>query len=196
MHTIIYSLKSLSLISARVKYLLTIYSCDNIQTLHKNKQKIIKFLLINATEIFTSDTLCHVIHWLIKLHSLLDQRCSDKMLKFNIFLLLLWFSNVSCAKDWWENGNFYQIYPRSFQDSNGDGIGDLNGITSRLPYLKQLGVSGIWLSPIFKSPMADFGYDISDYRQVHAEYGTLDDLKRLASEARKLDIKLILGEWN
>ncbi|HEY6604308.1 MAG TPA: alpha-amylase family glycosyl hydrolase, partial [Xanthobacteraceae bacterium] len=67
---------------------------------------------------------------------------------------------------WWQTGIIYQIYPRSFQDSNGDGIGDLRGITQRLPYLKELGVDAIWLSPIFPSPMADFGYDISDYTDI------------------------------
>jgi alpha-glucosidase len=65
---------------------------------------------------------------------------------------------------WWQESTVYQIYPRSFQDSNGDGVGDLNGIASRLDYLVELGVDAIWLSPIFRSPMADFGYDISDYR--------------------------------
>lgn len=114
------------------------------------------------------------------------------MFKSSVCLIVLWALSATCAKDWWENGNFYQIYPRSFQDSNGDGVGDLNGITSRVYYLKELGVSGIWLSPIFQSPMADFGYDISDYRQVHHEYGTNEDLKKLAVECGKLNIKLIL----
>ena len=67
------------------------------------------------------------------------------------------------AISWWQKGILYQIYPRSFQDSNGDGIGDISGIISRLPYLRDLGVDAIWLSPIFPSPMADFGYDISNY---------------------------------
>lgn len=115
------------------------------------------------------------------------------MVKSSVILVLLCtLSSCLSAKDWWETGNFYQIYPRSFQDSNGDGIGDLNGITSRLSYLKELGVSGIWLSPIFKSPMFDFGYDISDYREVHYEYGTIEDLRKLAAECKKLNIKLIL----
>lgn len=94
--------------------------------------------------------------------------------------------------EWWENAVFYQIYPRSFKDSNGDGVGDLNGITSKLDYLKELGITGVWLSPIFKSPMADFGYDISDYRQIHHEFGTLDDFDRLAAHCRALGIRLIL----
>lgn len=100
--------------------------------------------------------------------------------------------NVMSVSDWWQNANFYQIYPRSFQDSDGDGVGDLNGITSRLDYLKDLGVTGIWLSPIFKSPMKDFGYDISDYTQIHEEYGTLQDFQYLATRCKQLGIRLIL----
>lgn len=118
------------------------------------------------------------------------------MTKFRLCLWALALSAVCVfevsSKDWWENGNFYQIYPRSFQDSDGDGVGDLNGITSRLDYLKELGVSGVWLSPIFKSPMVDFGYDISDYTQIHEEFGTLEDFDRLAKRCRELGIKLIL----
>jgi alpha-glucosidase len=94
--------------------------------------------------------------------------------------------------EWYDNANFYQIYPRSFMDSNGDGIGDLRGIISKLSYLKDLGIDGVWLSPIFKSPMADFGYDISDYRDIQDEYGTLDDFQVLVDECNKLGIKLIL----
>lgn len=95
-------------------------------------------------------------------------------------------------QDWWETGNFYQIYPRSFKDSDGDGVGDLNGITSKLDYLKQLGTTAVWLSPIFQSPMADFGYDISDYTKIHAEFGTMEDFDRLAAHCRALGIRLIL----
>lgn len=94
--------------------------------------------------------------------------------------------------EWWEAGNFYQIYPRSFKDSNGDGVGDLNGIKSKVSYLKELGMDGVWLSPIMKSPQADYGYDISDYRDIHEEYGTLADLESLAAECKKNGIKLIL----
>mgnify|MGYP000535806587 CR=1 FL=1 len=74
---------------------------------------------------------------------------------------------------WWENAVIYQIYPRSFQDSNNDGIGDLAGITKRLDYIAGLGVDAIWISPFFKSPQKDFGYDVSDYCAIHEEYGTL-----------------------
>lgn len=92
----------------------------------------------------------------------------------------------------WRDGVVYQIYPRSFQDSNGDGIGDLPGITSRLDYLARLGVDAIWLSPIHPSPMADFGYDVSDYESVDPAFGTLDDFATLAREAHARDIRLLL----
>lgn len=101
-------------------------------------------------------------------------------------------SQVLAADEWWEYGHFYQIYPRSFQDSDGDGIGDLTGITQRLPHLKDLGVTGVWLSPIFESPMFDFGYDISDFRKIQPEYGTMEDFERLIQQCKELDIKLIL----
>ncbi|XP_028034157.1 maltase A1-like [Bombyx mandarina] len=94
--------------------------------------------------------------------------------------------------DWWENTVFYQIYPRSFKDSDGDGIGDLNGITDSLEYLKELGVGATWLSPIFKSPMYDFGYDISDFYAIQEEYGTMEDFERLLQKAKELDIKIVL----
>ncbi|BFG05993.1 maltase A1 [Drosophila madeirensis] len=96
------------------------------------------------------------------------------------------------AKDWWETAEFYQIYPRSFMDSDGDGIGDLNGITSKLEYLKDLGVTAAWLSPIFTSPMVDFGYDISDFFDIQPEYGTLEDFRALIKKANELDLKIIL----
>lgn len=111
-----------------------------------------------------------------------------------LFCAVALFSCVgkSTADDWWEYGHFYQIYPRSFQDTDGDGIGDLNGITSRLQFLKSIDVTGIWLSPIFKSPMKDFGYDISDFREIQPEYGNMEDFDRLLTRAKKLDIKVIL----
>ncbi|XP_055625270.1 maltase A3-like [Toxorhynchites rutilus septentrionalis] len=95
-------------------------------------------------------------------------------------------------KDWWEKAGFYQIYPRSFKDSDGDGIGDLNGITSKLPYLKELGVRAFWMSPINKSPMVDFGYDISDFRAIQPEYGTMQDFENLVKEAHRLNLKVIM----
>ncbi|KAH8233707.1 hypothetical protein KR026_011580 [Drosophila bipectinata] len=101
-------------------------------------------------------------------------------------------STTTTSKDWWQTAQFYQIYPRSFMDSDGDGIGDLNGITSKLEYLKELGVTAAWLSPIFTSPMVDFGYDISDFFDIQPEYGTLDDFKALIKRANELDLKIIL----
>src|SRR5438876_962173 len=93
---------------------------------------------------------------------------------------------------WWQTGVVYQIYPRSFLDSNGDGVGDLPGITSKLDYLRWLGVDAIWLSPIYPSPMADFGYDITNYTDVHPLFGTLQDLDTLLQQAHQRDLKLIL----
>ncbi len=93
---------------------------------------------------------------------------------------------------WWHERVFYQIYPRSFSDSNGDGIGDIPGIIAKLPYLKKLGIGAIWLSPLYASPNFDIGYDISDYKMVHPEYGTMDDMKALIAKAKELDIKLIM----
>src|SRR5579884_2426255 len=93
---------------------------------------------------------------------------------------------------WWQTGVIYQIYPRSLLDSNGDGVGDLPGITSKLDYLCWLGVDAIWLSPIYPSPMADFGYDVSDYTDVHPLFGTLADVDRLVAALHARDIKLII----
>jgi alpha-glucosidase len=93
---------------------------------------------------------------------------------------------------WWQTGIIYQIYPRSLQDSDGDGIGDLNGILQRLDYLAWLGVDAVWLSPIFPSPMADFGYDISDYTDIDATFGTLADFDRLLDAVHRKGLKLIL----
>lgn len=97
------------------------------------------------------------------------------------------------SKDsWWQRAVIYQVYPRSFQDSDGDGIGDLRGITERLPYLRDLGIDAVWLSPIFRSPMRDFGYDISDYRSVDPLFGTLDDFDRLVETAHATGLKVVL----
>jgi alpha-glucosidase len=93
---------------------------------------------------------------------------------------------------WWRHGIFYQVYPRSFQDSNGDGVGDLKGITARLPYIASLGVDAVWLSPIFTSPMADFGYDIADYRGIDPLFGTMADFDELLAAAHGCGLKLIL----
>ncbi|XP_049539230.1 maltase A3-like [Anopheles darlingi] len=99
---------------------------------------------------------------------------------------------ASSAEGWWKSAVFYQIYPRSFMDSDGDGIGDLRGIAQRLDYLRDNGIDGFWLSPIFRSPMADFGYDISDYYSIQPEYGTMADFDALLQEARKCGLEVIL----
>src|SRR6266850_41690 len=93
---------------------------------------------------------------------------------------------------WWQRGIIYQIYPRSFQDSNGDGIGDLPGLMERLDYLAWLGVDAIWLSPIYPSPMADFGYDVSDYTDVSPVFGTLADFDRLVAESHRRNLKVLM----
>jgi len=93
---------------------------------------------------------------------------------------------------WWQHAVFYEIYPRSFADSNNDGIGDLSGITSKLDYLKDLGVDAIWIAPCFPSPQVDFGYDVSDYQNIDPMYGTLADFDLLVSEAKKRDIRIVL----
>lgn len=95
-------------------------------------------------------------------------------------------------RKWWRNGVVYQIYPRSFCDSNGDGIGDIPGIISKLDYLKELGVDIIWLSPVYASPNCDNGYDISDYRAIHPDFGTMDDMEMLIREAKTRDIRIIM----
>ena len=95
-------------------------------------------------------------------------------------------------KKWWQNSVVYQIYPRSFQDSNGDGIGDIQGIIKRLDYLQELGIDAIWLSPVCKSPQDDNGYDISDYQVIDPMFGNLDDMEQLISEAKKRNIRIIM----
>jgi alpha-glucosidase len=100
--------------------------------------------------------------------------------------------NSSSEQNWWKNAVIYEIYPRSFQDSNGDGIGDLNGITERLDYLQKLGVDAIWLTPVYPSPQVDFGYDISDYENIDPQYGTLADFDHLVAEADKHHIRIIM----
>ncbi len=93
---------------------------------------------------------------------------------------------------WWKHAVIYEIYPRSFQDSNGDGVGDINGITSRLDYLRDLGIDAVWISPMYPSPLVDFGYDVSDYSAIDPLYGTLADFDRLVSEAKRRNIRVIM----
>ena len=93
---------------------------------------------------------------------------------------------------WWRDAVVYQVYPRSFQDSNGDGVGDLRGIESRLDYLVELGVDAFWLSPIYPSPLADFGYDVSDHTAVDPVFGTLEDFDRLLERAHARGLRLLM----
>ena len=95
-------------------------------------------------------------------------------------------------RKWWHDKVAYQIYPKSFLDTNGDGIGDLRGIISKLDYLKSLGIDIIWLSPIYKSPFVDQGYDISDYYAIAEEFGTMEEFDELLAEAKKRDMHIIM----
>ncbi|MDW7550737.1 alpha glucosidase [Pseudoalteromonas sp. SCSIO 43201] len=101
---------------------------------------------------------------------------------------------MASNNEWWKGAVIYQIYPRSFQDSNADGIGDLKGIIHRLDYIKSLGVDAVWVSPFFKSPMKDFGYDISDYRDVDPMFGAIEDFDELINQAHERDIKIIIDQ--
>lgn len=104
-------------------------------------------------------------------------------------------NTMNSAKDnmkWWKNAVVYQIYPKSFKDSNGDGIGDLKGIISKIPYLGELGIGAIWLSPVCKSPQADNGYDISDYQDIDPMFGNVDDMEELIAEAKKYNIRIMM----
>ena len=93
---------------------------------------------------------------------------------------------------WWKHAVIYEIYPRSFQDSNGDGVGDINGITSRLDYLHDLGIGAIWITPMYPSPLVDFGYDVADYGALDPLYGTMADFDRMMAEAKKRNIRVIM----
>ncbi|MGA7159286.1 MAG: alpha-amylase family glycosyl hydrolase, partial [Acidobacteriaceae bacterium] len=101
-------------------------------------------------------------------------------------------SAATSSDPWWKHAVVYEIYPRSFQDSNGDGIGDLNGITSRLGYLQSLGIDAIWIAPMYPSPQVDFGYDISNYEAVDPQYGTLADMDHLIAEGKQHHVRVIL----
>src|SRR6266700_758944 len=101
-------------------------------------------------------------------------------------------ASQASAAPWWKHAVIYEIYPRSFQDSNGDGIGDINGIASRLDYLKDLGVDAIWITPMYPSPQVDFGYDVADYEAIDPQFGTMEDFDHLFSEAKKREIRIIM----
>ncbi|HOA58542.1 MAG TPA: alpha-amylase family glycosyl hydrolase, partial [Dermatophilaceae bacterium] len=98
----------------------------------------------------------------------------------------------SPASDWWRDAVIYQVYPRSFSDSDGDGTGDLPGVTARLPHLADLGVDGLWLSPFYRSPLADAGYDVADYRDVDPRFGTLADVDTLIARAHELGLVVLV----
>ncbi|MBP8271426.1 MAG: alpha-glucosidase, partial [Sphaerotilus sp.] len=102
--------------------------------------------------------------------------------------------SMQIRSDWWRGAVIYQIYPRSFQDSNADGVGDLPGITDRLDHVAALGVDAIWISPFFKSPMKDFGYDVSDYRDVDPLFGTLADFDALLARAHQLGLRVMIDQ--
>jgi len=95
-------------------------------------------------------------------------------------------------RPWWKEATVYQVYPRSFNDSDGDGIGDIPGIVEKVDYLDDLGVDAVWLSPVYQSPQADNGYDISDYRAIDDQYGDLEDWEELLAELHDQDIRLIM----
>jgi alpha-glucosidase len=95
-------------------------------------------------------------------------------------------------RNWWADAVFYEIYIRSFQDSNGDGVGDLNGITSRLDYLADLGVTALWITPFYPSPQIDFGYDVSDHEAVDPQFGTLADFDRLLDAAHRREMRVVV----
>ena len=101
-------------------------------------------------------------------------------------------TNGATPNPWWANAVVYQIYPRSFQDTNGDGIGDLRGITARLDYLADLGVDVLWLSPVYRSPQDDYGYDISDYRDIDPMFGTLADMDELLAAAHERGLRIMM----
>src|SRR5438309_9214941 len=101
---------------------------------------------------------------------------------------------VAAIQPWWRGAAIYQIYPRSFADSNGDGVGDLPGITAKIDYVASIGVDAIWLSPFFTSPMRDFGYDVSDYCAVDPVFGSIEDFERLVARAHEVGLKVIIDQ--
>ncbi|XP_049306792.1 maltase A2 [Bactrocera dorsalis] len=118
---------------------------------------------------------------------------SSCLLRFLAALLLCALGATAAdTVDWWESATLYQIYPRSFMDSDGDGIGDLNGITSRLAFFKEIGVTATWISPIYDSPMADMGYDVRNFTKIDPLFGTMEDFDNMLAKAHELDLKLIL----
>ena len=127
------------------------------------------------------------------LSKIIDTGVANGDLNYVLYIgCLLYTSENMLEKKWWHSSVVYQIYPRSFCDSNNDGIGDLKGIISKLDYLKELGIDVIWLSPVYKSPNDDNGYDISDYRDIMDEFGTMEDMDNLLKEANDRGIKILM----
>ncbi len=123
----------------------------------------------------------------------LDDKAIDAFVELlNCFDYKISDDDCSIKDEWWKEAIFYQIYPRSFKDSNDDGIGDINGIILKLDYLKELGVDALWICPFFDSPNCDNGYDIRDYKKIMAEFGTMEDVDRLINEAHQRDIRIII----
>ena len=144
-----------------------------------------------AAEILSDETVCQKT-----LGELLGGKVTDESMKYLLDILNAnpekIISKSETAPEWWKEAVIYQIYPRSFMDSDGDGIGDLQGIISKLDYLKELGVDVLWLSPIYDSPNDDMGYDIRDYEKIMTEFGTMDDFDEMLSEIHKRGMKLIM----
>lgn len=134
-----------------------------------------------------------IIHFLLCLNVILaKQHTEDYNNRKGFTKLISYIKGKIMIKKWWHDKVAYQIYPKSFLDTNGDGIGDLRGIISKLDYLKKLGIDIIWLSPIYKSPFVDQGYDISDYYAIAEEFGTMEEFDELLSEAKKRDMYIIM----
>ena len=125
-------------------------------------------------------------------------RRSSSILPLLLVLFLSFFSAAQTkpvdaqGHQWWQHAVFYEIYPRSFADSNNDGVGDLNGITSKMSYLHDLGVDAIWITPCYPSPQVDFGYDVSDYKNIDPMYGNLTDFDHMVAEGKKHDVRIIM----
>lgn len=117
-----------------------------------------------------------------------------RLLYASVLILVVAYSSASDEgnQDWWKHAVFYQVYPRSFKDTDEDGVGDIRGITRKLGHFKDAGVDAIWLSPVYKSPKVDQGYDISDFKEIDEEYGSLVDFDMLLFQAHRLGIKVIM----
>lgn len=142
-----------------------------------------------------SNVFKHTVFNVCNIFRLVFRSMKSAVVVASIFLLLVFDLRPVLAKtenEWWENASLYQIYPRSFQDSDRDGVGDLKGITSKLEYLKEIGITATWLSPVFESPMKDFGYDISNFTRIDPIFGTLKDFDEMVAKAKRVGVKILL----